>query len=113
MEAKNFAKKQRGKSAEKIHNNISAKITKKENKINNIKKIQSINLVNNIIPTKKKNERALSDQNNEKKIFSNNSINNRFPKQKKVQRPKSYNIIYRSHKNENTNNKKKSKCAKK
>ena len=54
MEAKNFAKKQRGKSAEKIHNNISAKITKKENKINNIKKIQSINLVNNIIPTKKK-----------------------------------------------------------
>jgi len=110
MEAKNFAKKQRGKSAGKIHNNnISAKITKKENKINNIKKIQSINPVNNIIPKKEKNDRALSDQNNEKKIFSNNSINNRFPKQKKVQRPKSYNIIHRSHKNENTNNKKKSK----
>ena len=105
MEVKNVSKKQRGKSVGiKTHNSALSKIPRKNN---NIKKIKSISQINKKIPSNEKNERALSDQNNQK-LFQNN-INNIFPKQKKFQRPKSYNLMRRGHKNENSTNKKRPK----
>ena len=114
MEVKILNKKQRGKSAGiRSHNSAISKMSKNDFKINNIKKIKNLSLINKKNSSKEKNERALSDQNN-KKPFSNNinninNINSIFPKPKKVQRPKSYNFIQINHKNENITNKKKAK----